>query len=125
MLRAFHFFEDNQRAVDEAAALRKGDFNAFLKLVNESGRSSFMKLQNVYSTLNVAEQGLTLALAVSEHVLGDRGACRVHGGGFGGTIQAFVPNDLLDEYKKQIEAVFGKGSCYVLNIRPVGGTMIG
>ena len=125
VLRAFHFFEDNQRAVDEAAALRKGDFNAFLKLVNESGRSSFMKLQNVYSTLNVAEQGLTLALAVSEHVLGDRGACRVHGGGFGGTIQAFVPNDLLDEYKKQIEAVFGKGSCYVLNIRPVGGTMIG
>lgn len=124
VLRAIHFFEDNARAVEESEALKNGDFDTFLKIVNESGRSSFMKLQNVYSTANVAEQGLTLALAISGKVLRDRGACRVHGGGFGGTIQAFVPNDLLDEYKTAIERVFGEGSCYVLKIRPVGGTKI-
>ena len=83
-----------------------------------------MKLQNVFSTLNVKEQGLSLALALSESVLNGRGACRVHGGGFGGTIQAFVPNDLLSEYKAKIESVFGEGNCYVLNVRPVGGTKI-
>lgn len=124
VLRAIHFFEDNRRAIDERDALKAGDFNQFLKLVNESGRSSFMNLQNVYSSLNVEEQGLTLALAISTKVLGDRGACRVHGGGFGGTIQAFVPNDMLENYKSSIEQVFGVGSCYVLNIRPVGGTKI-
>ncbi len=124
VLRAIHFFEDNRRAVEERDALKNNDFDKFLKIVKESGRSSFMKLQNVYSSANVAEQGLTLALAISERVLGDKGACRVHGGGFGGTIQAFVPNDLLAEYKTAIERVFGEGNCYVLNIRPVGGTKI-
>lgn len=124
VLRAIHFFDDNKRAVEEKDALESGDFDKFLELVNQSGRSSFMKLQNVYSSANVAEQGLTLALAISEKVLGNRGACRVHGGGFGGTIQAFVPNDLLDEYKTAIERVFGEGNCYVLNIRPVGGIKI-
>ncbi len=124
VLRAIHFFDDNRRAVEERDALKNGDFDKFLKIVKESGRSSFMKLQNVYSSANVSEQGLTLALAISEKVLGDRGACRVHGGGFGGTIQAFVPNDLLDDYKTAIERVFGEGNCYVLNIRPIGGTKI-
>ena len=124
VLRAMHFFEENERAQLEKNALKNGDFNEFLRLVNESGRSSFMKLQNVYSSLNVAEQGLSLALAITEHVIGDKGAFRVHGGGFGGTIQAFVPNELLDEYKSTIESVFGEGNCYVLNIRPVGGTKI-
>ena len=124
VLRAMHFYDDNRRAVLERDALKAGDFELFLKLVNESGRSSFMKLQNVFSTLSVKEQGLTLALALSEGVLNGRGACRVHGGGFGGTIQAFVPNDLLEEYKTTIESVFGVGNCYVLNVRPVGGTKI-
>lgn len=124
VLRAMHFYDDNRRAVEERDVLKAGDFEGFLKLVNESGRSSFMKLQNVFSTLDTASQGLTLALAISDGVLNGRGACRVHGGGFGGTIQAFVPNDLLDEYIAQIEAVFGKGNCYVLNVRPIGGTKI-
>ncbi len=124
VLRALHFFEENKRAQDEKSALKNGNLNEFLDLVKESGRSSFMKLQNVYSTLNVAEQGLSLALAITERVLGKRGAFRVHGGGFGGTIQAFVPEDLLDTYKASIEAVFGLNTCYVLNIRPVGGTTI-
>ena len=83
-----------------------------------------MYLQNVYAASAPYEQGLSLALNLSGKVLGDRGAYRVHGGGFGGTIQAFVPNDLLDEYITTIEGVFGKGNCYVLKIRPLGGTMI-
>jgi len=124
VLRAMHFYDDNRRAVEERDALKAGNFELFLKLVNESGRSSFMKLQNVFSTLDPACQGLTLALALSESVLKGRGACRVHGGGFGGTIQAFVPNDLLNDYINKIESVFGKGNCYVLNVRPIGGTKI-
>lgn len=124
VLRALHFFEENKRAQLEKAALKENDLDRFMQLVKESGRSSYMKLQNVYSTLNVAEQGLSLALAITERVLGDRGALRVHGGGFGGTIQAFVPEDLLDTYKASVENVFGVGSCYVLNIRPIGGTSV-
>ena len=83
-----------------------------------------MKLQNVYSSLNVAEQGLARALALTEHLLGQKGAWRVHGGGFGGTIQAFVPMEMLEEYRTQMESVFGAGTCYVLNIRPVGGVCL-
>ena len=124
VLRSIHFFDDNRRAVEEKNALKAKDFDKFLKLVRESGRSSFMYLQNVYAASAPYEQGLSLALYLSGKVLGDRGAYRVHGGGFGGTIQAFVPNDLLDEYINTIESVFGKGNCYVLKIRPLGGTMI-
>ena len=124
VLRAIHFFEENRRAQLEKTALKEKDLDRFMQLVKESGRSSYMKLQNVYSTLNVAEQGLSLALAITERVLGDKGAFRVHGGGFGGTIQAFVPEELLDTYKSTIEGVFGVGNCYVLNIRPIGGTSI-
>ena len=120
-LCAFHFFNDNQRAVDEAEALSKGDFKEFLRLINESGDSSFKYLQNVFSSRFPNSQGLSVALALTEKYIGDRGACRVHGGGFAGTIQAFIPNDLLRGYKEMIEAVFGEGSCYVLNIRPIGG----
>lgn len=120
-LCAFHFFNDNQRAVDEAEALSKGDFKEFLRLINESGDSSFKYLQNVFSSRFPNSQGLSVALALTEKYIGDRGACRVHGGGFAGTIQAFIPNDLLRGYKEMIEAVFGEDSCYVLNIRPVGG----
>ena len=124
VLRSIHFFDDNRRAVEEKKALQNGDFNGFLNLVRESGRSSFMFLQNVYAASAPVEQGLSIALALSGKVLGDRGASRVHGGGFGGTIQAFVPNDLLESYINTIEGVFGKGSCYVLKIRPLGGTKI-
>lgn len=124
VLRSIHFFDDNRRAVEEKKALQNGDFNGFLKLVRESGQSSFMFLQNVYAASAPVEQGLSIALALSGKVLGDRGAYRVHGGGFGGTIQAFVPNDLLESYINTIEGVFGKGSCYVLKIRPLGGTKI-
>jgi len=121
VLRALHFTDENDRVDAQAKALKEGNFNEFLTLVKKSGRSSFMYLQNVYTSLNTAEQGLSLALCISDGVLGERGAYRVHGGGFGGTIQAFVPLDLLDEYKNTLNSVFGEGSCKVLNIRADGG----
>ncbi len=124
LLRAVHFFADNKRAVEEKNALTEGRFDDFLSLINESGNSSFKYLQNVYSPSNAREQGLSLALALTSKYLSGRGACRVHGGGFAGTIQAFVPMDILEGYIEMIEAVFGKGNCYVLNIRPVGGTRV-
>ncbi len=124
ILRAMHFFSDNRIALEEKEALQNGEFDKFLKLINTSGNSSFKYLQNVYSNSNVGEQGLALALALTEKFLCGRGACRVHGGGFAGTIQAFVPLDILDGYIEMIEAAFGKGNCYVLNIRPLGGTKI-
>ena len=121
LLRAFHFYADNDRVPRQVAALKTGDFETFKRLVIESGHSSFMYLQNVYTCKNPDEQGLSLALAMSEHLLAGRGAWRVHGGGFAGTIQAFVPEDLLDGYKAAMEAVFGANHCHVLSIRPVGG----
>lgn len=121
VLRAFHFFNEQERVLKQREALLKGDFKAFLKLVNESGQSSFDYLQNLYSTTAVKEQGLSLAIALTKQFLGDDGACRVHGGGFAGTIQCYIPTVRLDEYKQMIEAVYGEGSCSVLSIRPVGG----
>jgi galactokinase len=118
--RALHFFADDHRVTEEVAALEKGDFQEFLRLVNESGRSSWMLLQNCYTHQDVREQGVALSLAVTARFLGGRGACRVHGGGFAGTIQAFVPNECLDEYILQMESFLGAGSCYPLKIRPVG-----
>lgn len=120
-LRAIHFFSDNERVVKQVNALRKGDFDAFKSLIIESGRSSFACLQNVFSCSQPREQGLSLALAVSEMLLSPKGAWRVHGGGFAGTIQAFVPGELLDIYKAYMEKLFGEGSCHQLSIRPVGG----
>ena len=122
--RAFHFFDDNERVGKEAAALRGGDINGFLKLVTESGNSSFKYLQNIFATKAPAEQGLVIGLYMSENILAGRGAVRVHGGGFAGTIQAFVPSDMTEEYAEKMEKVFGKGSCYKLYIRPVGGTEV-
>ncbi|MGN1105984.1 MAG: galactokinase [Huintestinicola sp.] len=122
--RAFHFFDDNERVGMEAAALRSGDIDSFLKLVSESGNSSFKYLQNVFAVKKPSEQGLVMGLYISENILKGRGAVRVHGGGFAGTIQAFVPHDMLDEYSEAMERVFGKGSCYKLYIRPVGGTEV-
>ena len=124
VLRAIHFFGDNARVLDEVKALRNGDFEGFKKYICESGASSYMYNQNVYSVKKPIEQPVALGLAVSEQVLRNKGAYRVHGGGFAGTIQAFVPNELLDTYKQAIESVFGEGSCYVLSIRPLGGTEV-
>ena len=121
VLRAFHFFNEQNRVEEQKAALKAGDFESFLKLVNESGESSYDYLQNLYSNSDVAEQGLPLAIALTKKFLNGKGACRVHGGGFAGTIQCYIPTEILADYKEMIESVFGNGSCCVLNIRPVGG----
>lgn len=124
LLRALHFVDENDRVEKTANALIKGDVKDFLKQIRRSGRSSFMYLQNVYSSLNVKEQSLSLALCLSDGILGTEGAFRVHGGGFGGTIQAFVPNDKINEYKNAMDSVFGKDACKVLNIRAQGGVKV-
>lgn len=119
-LRAIHYFGDNERVLKEVATLKAGDFKGFLDLIIESGRSSYMYLQNIYSLKAPANQGLGLALALSEEKLSGVGAWRVHGGGFAGTIQAFVPHDLLSSYTQMINSVFGDKACYNLLVRPVG-----
>ena len=121
-LRAYHFLRDNQRAIDEAAALEAGDFDKFLSLVKESGYSSFMYLQNVYVSGSVQHQEVAYALAACEAALAGKGAYRVHGGGFAGTIQAFVPQEMLAGFVEQMEKAVGKDRCHVLSIRPAGGT---
>jgi galactokinase len=120
ILRAIHFQGDNQRVVDQVNALEKNDFKAFLNMVIASGYSSYMYNQNIFPVNNVKEQGVSLALALSELVLKGQGAWRVHGGGFAGTIQAFVPNNLLDKYVSTLEHVYGKNSCHKLFIRQQG-----
>ncbi len=120
ILRALHFFADNERVIEQVEALEKGDFERFLRLVNESGRSSWMLLQNVYAPERPEEQGVSLALAVTEQVLKGRGACRVHGGGFAGTILVFVPRNTTDEYLTVMNGLFGDGAARVLRIRPQG-----
>ncbi|MGN0532720.1 MAG: galactokinase [Eubacterium sp.] len=124
ILRAIHFYYENMRVDNAIAALENNDFETFKDIIIDSGNSSYMLNQNVYSPKNPTEQKLSLALAISKELLAGKGAWRVHGGGFAGTIQAFVPNDMLDEYKSTIEGVFGDGSCHVLIIRPVGGTQV-
>lgn len=121
LLRALHYFNDSERAVDEKTALINGDFNEFCRLSRESGRSSFMYLQNVYASSVPKNQAVSLTLALCSEILNNRGSFRVHGGGFAGTVQAFVPNDMLDEFKLKIESVLGEGTCHILSIRPVGG----
>ncbi|HIV46512.1 MAG TPA: galactokinase [Candidatus Acutalibacter stercorigallinarum] len=124
VLRAMHFFDDDRLAYEEAQALKAGDFPGFLRKVRASGQSSLQRLQNVFAPQAPQEQGITLALSLSQRLLGEQGACRVHGGGFAGTIQAYVPFDLLDSYRHGMEHVFGKGSCYVLSFRQAGGTKV-
>ena len=124
ILRAYHFQGDNQRVVDQVAALEKNDFQSFLKMVVESGYSSYMYNQNIFDVVHKDEQVVSLALALSEMVLKGSGAWRVHGGGFGGTIQAFVPQEKLDEYVKTLEHVYGKGSCHKLFIRSKGAVKV-
>jgi len=123
ILRALHFFADDPRVVDQVQALEEGRFQRFLDLVNESGRSSWMLLQNCYPVSAPADpthQGIPLALALSELRLKPRGAWRVHGGGFAGTIQAFLPADMLSEYVAGMEVVFGKGACHPVLVRQEG-----
>ncbi len=123
VLRAMHFIMENERVVKQAAALENDDLGRFLELINESGNSSFKWLQNCFTIKNPSEQGITLALALTENYLknsGRKGACRVHGGGFAGTIQVFMPDEILDGYLKMIKNAFGGKSVEILNIRPVG-----
>ena len=124
VLRAMHFFAENKRAVEEKEALELGNFERFRQLVRESGRSSGMYLQNVYTGVNPQKQEMSVSLALAETILGERGAVRVHGGGFAGTIQAFVPNDMLQYFKDTMESVLGKDMCHVLTIRPAGGVVL-
>ena len=125
ILRALHFVRENDRVLAQAAALKEGRIADFLAGEIASGRSSFEYLQNVYTNKNVAEQGLSLALAVTEGALGGRGcAWRVHGGGFAGTIQTFVRRELAEEYAALVDSIFGKGACMLLSIRPEGATPI-
>ena len=123
--RAFHVYAENRRALAEKEALRQGDFDKFLALVRESGRSSAMYLQNVIPTGSTAAQELMVTIALCERILEGRGAVRVHGGGFGGTAQAFVPLDMLDTFKKATEAALGQDCCHVVMIRPAGGVRLG
>ncbi len=120
LLRSIHFQADNARVVDEVEALESGNFNKFLELVIESGFSSYMYNQNIYVGGDTKHQSVALALALSDLVLEGKGAWRVHGGGFAGTIQAFVPNNLLDTYISTLESVFGEGNCHQLFIRSKG-----
>lgn len=124
VLRAMHFYREDGRAQGESDALERGDFEAFLHLVQNSGESSYCLLQNVYPSSVPAEQPVSIAIAVGSAVLGGRGAIRVHGGGFGGTVQAFVPSVLLSQFRDGMEAVLGEGCCHVLQIRPIGGMTI-
>ena len=121
VLRAFHVYGENRRAAAEAQALRCGDFAEFLRLVRESGRSSAMYLQNIVPTGAVGHQEMMVAIALAERLLEGRGAVRIHGGGFAGTAQAFVPLEMLEKFRAGIEAVLGTGSCHTVTVRPVGG----
>lgn len=124
VLRAMHFFAEDERVQAQVKALEAGEFENFKSLLIESGDSSYKYLQNVYTSQDVHNQSVSIGLAVSDRVLKGKGAWRVHGGGFAGTIQAFVPNDLVDEYKKNLEHVFGEGSCLVLKVRKYGGIKV-
>ena len=121
VLRAVHFYQENARVIKQVAALEAGDFDAFLKLIKESGYSSYMYLQNVIPAGYKEHQDVALALAMCEHYLHGQGAYRVHGGGFAGTVQAFVPFEILDDFRAGIDGVLGEGACHVLSIRPQGG----
>ena len=123
--RAFHVYGENRRVREEVQALRSGDFQRFFTLVRESGRSSAMYLQNIIPTGSTAAQELMVTIALCERILDGRGAVRVHGGGFGGTAQAFAPLDMLDGFRDRVEASLGRGCCHVVRIRPAGGIRLG
>jgi len=125
IMRAYHFFAENERVAAQVEALKAGDIEGFKAGVVASGSSSFRYLQNVYTTKNVQEQGLSLALCLTENFLaGTAGVCRVHGGGFAGTIQAFVPAELTADYAQTMNEVFGEGACHILSVRKNGACKI-
>jgi galactokinase len=124
LLRALHFYEENDRVEKLIHALEHRHFDSFLTYINDSGDSSFKYLQNIYSTGESRHQPLAVALNIAEYALGGKGACRVHGGGFAGTVQAFVPHDMLKIFKFTLEKIFGVNSCYVLSIREHGCTEV-
>lgn len=121
VIRAHHFFTENLRAQEISQALKEKDVERFLKLFSLSGRSSFVFLQNIYPSFSPLSQPASVALMAAEHLLGGRGACRIHGGGFGGTIQVFVPNDMAQQFCTEMEKITGEHSCHLLSIRPCGG----
>ena len=121
VMRCIHFYQENARVPQQVAALQEGDFDKFLALIKQSGYSSYMYLQNVIPAGYKVHQDVAVALALCEHFLKGRGAYRVHGGGFAGTVQAFVPFDLLDSFVAGIDGILGQGACHVLSIRPQGG----
>ncbi len=124
VIRALHYYGENERVLLEADALAKGDFETFKALIIESGRSSYMYNQNIFTTKKPTEQPLSLALCFSEQLLSSKGAWRVHGGGFAGTIQAFVPDSFVKEYTDVMKSIFGDDSCHVLSVRPYGGVRL-
>ncbi len=124
VLRTMHFYAEDKRAVKEAEALKNGDFSRFLALVNDSGLSSELLLQNIWSPGTPREQAVSLALTIGKELLAGEGAIRVHGGGFAGTIQAFVPNDRLTAFQTGMDAVLGQGKCHVLRVRSQGGCVV-
>ena len=124
VLRAYHYYKDNQRVLLQQEALERGDFAAFLRLVRQSGLSSYMYLQNVSNYRDSRDQCVAVLLAAAEELLEEEGACRVHGGGFAGTIQAFVPLPRLAAFRAGMEAVAGRGSCHVLSIRDTGSVLL-
>ena len=124
VLRAFHFYADNDRVPQQVAALREGDFDAFLQMVTASGDSSWEYLQNVIPAGYKEHQEVAVTIAAAKHYLGGRGAVRVHGGGFAGTVQAFVPVEMLADFKTNMEKILGAGRCHVLSIRPEGGAVL-
>jgi galactokinase len=124
VLRSLHFYDDDRRAAQEAQALRDGDFSRFLALVNASGLSSALHLQNTWSIADPKQQAIPVVLAIGSELLEGTGAIRVHGGGFAGTIQAWVPNERLAAFKAGMEALLDQGKCHVLHIRPQGGCVV-
>ena len=121
VMRGIHEYQENNRVLEQVEALRSGDFDRFLHLVKQSGYSSYMYLQNVIPSGYIQHQNMAVALGLCEHYLQGRGAYRVHGGGFAGTVQAFVPFDLLESFRDSIDSILGQGACHVLSIRPEGG----
>ncbi len=124
VLRAIHFYEEEERVLRGVKSLEESDYPGFLSVIKASGDSSAKYLQNIYSPKDVDSQNVTVALAVSESILGENGVCRVHGGGFAGTIQAFVKNEAVAAYKEQLEAIYGDDSCHVLKVRLQGGIRV-
>ena len=124
VLRAIHFFNEEYNVKNAVSSLENGKFVEFLDAIRKSGNSSFKYLQNVYTTRDIQHQNISVALALSESLLRNYGVCRVHGGGFAGTIQAFVKNDFVSNYKEFINKIFGENSCHVLKVRKYGGIKV-